>query len=88
MVNVVPREVPRPKPSGPAAPRVLALGPVVNGIGRSRPAQNNIGRGWPRPKHNSKNLNFFFKILANNTKKNTFNTRIHLVRPRRLDGHP
>ena len=27
MVNVVPREVPRPKPSGPAAPRVFALGP-------------------------------------------------------------
>ena len=27
MVNFVPREVPRPKPSGPAAPRVLALGP-------------------------------------------------------------
>ena len=27
MVNVVPREVPRPKPLGPAAPRVLALGP-------------------------------------------------------------
>ena len=27
MVNVVPREVPRSKPSGPAAPRVLALGP-------------------------------------------------------------
>ena len=27
MVNVVPREVPRPKPLGPAVPRVLALGP-------------------------------------------------------------
>ena len=27
MVNVVPREVPRTKPKGPAAPRVLALGP-------------------------------------------------------------
>ena len=27
MVNVVPREVPQPKPLGPAAPRVLALGP-------------------------------------------------------------
>ena len=35
-----------------------------------------------------KNFDFFFKILANNTKKITFNTRIHLVRPRRLDGHP
>ena len=27
MMNVVPREVPRPKPSGPAAPQVLAFGP-------------------------------------------------------------
>ena len=27
MVDVVPREVPRPKPSGPAAPQVLVLGP-------------------------------------------------------------
>ena len=27
MVNVVPREVPRPKPEGPQAPRVLAAGP-------------------------------------------------------------
>ena len=27
MVNVVPREVPRPKPEGPRAPRVLAAGP-------------------------------------------------------------
>ena len=28
MVNVVPREVPRPKPEGPQAPRVLAAGPL------------------------------------------------------------
>ena len=27
MVNGVPREVPRPKPEGPQAPRVLAAGP-------------------------------------------------------------
>ena len=27
MVNGVPREVPRPKPEGPQAPRVLAVGP-------------------------------------------------------------
>ena len=27
MVNLVPRKVPRPKPLGPAAPQVLALGP-------------------------------------------------------------
>ena len=26
MVNVVPREVPGPKPKGPQAPRVLAMG--------------------------------------------------------------
>ena len=28
MVNVVPREVPRPKPEGPQALRVLAAGPT------------------------------------------------------------
>ena len=27
MVNVVPKEVPRSKPEGPQAPRVLAAGP-------------------------------------------------------------
>ena len=27
MVNVVPREIPRPKPEGPQAPRVLAAEP-------------------------------------------------------------
>ena len=32
MVNGVPREVPRPKPEGPQAPRVLAKGPPEGSI--------------------------------------------------------
>ena len=63
---------------GPWPPKI-----ILAAAGRGR-----LQAGGRGQKKKFKKFKKKFKILANNTKKITFNTRIHLVRPRRLDGHP